>query len=138
MTVLDDVATYLVAQTTLTVGNTTGTLQKAVMLDEYSNTVAVLYETGGLGSVHSFSTSNPVAVVYDQPSFQLIARSTSYITASSAARLVHDTLDGLGKTALSTASKYLSVDAQQRPFPIGRDDSERHLISVNFQAKRLR
>ena len=56
MTVLDDVATYLVAQTTLTVGNTTGTLQKAVMLDEYSNTVAVLYETGGLPSVHSFST----------------------------------------------------------------------------------
>ena len=137
MTVLDDVATYLVAQTTLTVGNTTGTLQKAVMLDEYSNTVSVLYETGGLPSVHSFSTANPVTVVYDQPSFQLIARSTSYVTASSAARLVHDTLDGLGLTALG-ATTYLSVDAQQRPFPIGRDDSERHLISVNFQAKRRR
>lgn len=137
MTVLDDVATYVVANTTHTLGGTTGTLAKAVMLDTQPDTVAVLYETGGLGSVQSFSTSNPVTIEYEQPSFQLISRSTSYVVAENAADTVYALLDGLGLTTLG-ASTYLSIDAQQRPFSLGRDDSERFLISVNFQSKRRR
>ena len=34
------------------------------------------------------------------------------------------------------AMRMMSVDAVQPPFPLGRDDQERHLVSVNFLVKK--
>jgi len=134
--ILDDVATYLVAQTTLTVGGTTGTLGKAIMLDTEPDTIAVLFETGGGASEYAFSTSTgTVAVVYEQPNLQLLSRSTTYTQARTVAETVYTTLNGLGTTTM-TGTRYLSVDAVQSPFSIGRDDNERYLVSVNFRVKK--
>ncbi len=136
MTLLDSVATYLVAQTTLTLGSTSGTLAKAVMLDTQPNTVAVLYETGGAGSEYAFSTSTgTVNVVYEQPNLQLLSRSTTYTKARSVAETVYTTLNGLGTTTMS-GTRYLDFEAIQSPFSIGRDSQERHLVSVNFRVRK--
>jgi len=135
MTLLDELANYLVAATTLTVGGTTGTLTKAIMRDSQPDTVASLFETGGLPSMQAFSTGGNTEVVYERPSVQLLSRSTSYETARGVAQNVYLQLDGL-KTVEMTGTRWLSVDAIQPPFSIGRDKNERYLVSVNFQARK--
>jgi len=136
MTLLDAVATYLVANTTLTVGGTTGTLAKAQMLDTQPDTVAVLYETGGAASEYAFSTSTGQAqVIYERPNLQLLSRSATYQTARTVAETVYTTLDGLGDMTMS-GTRYLDVDAVQAPFSIGRDKQERELVSVNFRIRK--
>ena len=134
MTMLDAVATYLVANTTLTVGGTAGTLAKAIMLDTQPDTVAVLYETGGTGSEYVFSTG-ATEVVYEEPNLQLISRSTTYSKARSVAETVYTKLDGLSETVMSSV-RYLDIEAMQSPFSIGRDEQERYLVSVNFRVKK--
>ena len=134
--ILDAVATYLVSKTTLTVGGTTGTLAKAVMLDTQPDTVAVLYETGGAGGEHAFSTSTgTVTRIYERVNMQVLSRSTTYTQARTVAETIYTTLDGLGETTMSSV-RYLSFDAIQPPFSIGRDEQERHLVSVNFRIKK--
>ncbi len=132
MTILDELATYLVANTTLTVGGTTGTLTKAIMRDSQPDTVASLFETGGLPSRQAFSTGTNTDIVWERPSVQLLSRSLSYQTARAAAEAVYQALDGLGETTMS-GTRWGSVDAIQAPFSLGRDENERYLVSVNFQ-----
>ena len=137
--ILDDVATWLAANSTLlSVGGTTGTLTKAVMLDSQPDTVATLLETGGLPTVQAFSTgTNNTQVVYERPNLQLLSRSTSYVTARNVAETVYTLLDGYtGTLPTSTGTRYLSVDAIQAPFSLGRDENERYLVSVNFQIRK--
>ncbi len=134
--ILDAVATYLVTNTTLTVGGTSGTLAKAVMSDSQPDTIAVLYEQGGGPSEYSFSTSTgTVAVVYEQPNLQCLSRSVSYQTARTAAQTVYTALNGLGDTTMSGV-RFLSVEAIQPPFSVGRDKQDRYLVSVNFRVKK--
>lgn len=135
MPILTEVATYLAANSTLAVGGVTGTLQITQMTDDMANTVVALYETGGSATVKAFSTGAGAARVYEQPGLQALSRSTSYATARASAGIVYDLLDGISNTTM-TGVTYLSVDAVQPPFAIGRDDNERHLISVNFQVKK--
>ena len=133
---LDPVATYLVANTTLTVGGTTGTLAKAVMSDSQPDTVTVLYEQPGAGAEYSFSTSTgTVAVVYEQPNLQALSRAATYTVARAAAQTVYTTLNGLGDTTMSGV-RFLSIEAIQAPFSVGRDKQDRYLVSVNFRVKK--
>ncbi len=134
--ILDAVATYLVANTTLTVGGTTGTLAKTVMSDAQPDTVAVLYETAGAGSEYAFSTSTgSAAVVFERANMQLLSRSTAYTKARSVAETVYTTLDGLGDVTMSGV-RFLDIDAVQPPFGIGRDGQDRELVSVNFRIRK--
>ncbi len=128
--ILDELATYLAANSTLTVG---GTLGKARMTDTQPDTVGVLYESGGLSTVYTFSTGS--AVEYQRPTVQFLSRSTSYVTARQAAETVYQLLDGLSNTTM-TGVRYKSVKAIQQPFTVGVDDSDRYLVSVNFQCER--
>lgn len=133
---LDAVATYLTSNTTLTVGGTTGTLAKAVMTDSQPDTVAVLYEQPGGASEYSFSTSTgTVGVVYEQPNLQCLTRSATYTVARAAAQTVYTALNGLGETTMSGV-RFLSIEAIQSPFSLGRDSNERYLVSVNFRVKK--
>ena len=136
MPLLLEVGTYLEANSTaFSLGKSTGTLQLSIMTDSMPNTVVSLFETGGSPSAQAFSTGAGAAIVYEQPSLQALSRSTSYVTARENAGRVYDILDGLSNTTM-TSVRYLSVDADQAPFSIGRDDNERHLVSVNFSIKK--
>lgn len=132
---LDDVATYLAANSTHFTVGAAGDLMKAVMLDDggVPDTVVVLYETGGVGTVHTLSTSGLAARQYEQPALQVLSRSTAYQTARNRAEAAFRLLDGYtGGLPTSTGTTYLSVAAQQSPFSVGRDSNQRYLVSTNY------
>ncbi len=135
MSLLPEVAAYVEANSTaFTLGGSTGSLHISIMTDAMPDTVTVLYDAPGVATAHTFSTGT-VGKAYEQPGLQVLARSTSYATAKGNADVVYTMLDGLSNTTM-TGVRYLSIDADQPPFPIGRDDNERHLVSCNFSIKR--
>lgn len=128
--ILDDIATYLAANSTrLSVGvNLTKTF-----MPENPSTVTTIFETGGLFPLHYFTTSTGTRS-YERPSLMIHSRSTSYETARDTIEDVFTILDGTHDTNLptGTGTHYLTVDAIQSPFPVGRDSNDRHILSVNF------
>ena len=135
---LDDVVTYLDAESTALakLSGSAGNLSKAFMGDASPtpDTMVTLYETGGSSPIHVFTTGTQTRL-HEQPGLQAISRSTSYVTARNNAEVVFVKLDGLANTLLPTATggiHYVSIDAVQSPFSIGRDGNDRHLVSVNF------
>lgn len=133
---LDDIATYLAAQSTSLSVGAAGNLVKAINLDAPTvpNTIVALYEQAGVFNQYAMSTSTgTVSVVYESPRLQAISRSTSYQTARTNAQTVYTILDGLSKNLpTSSGTRYLSVEAVQAPFALGRDGNDRHIVSVNF------
>ena len=135
---LDDVVTYLDAQsaTFAKLSASGGNLSKAFMPDASPapDTLVTLYETGGLAPVHVFSTGGTTRY-FEQPGLQLISRSTSYATARTNAEAAYIILDSVAGQGLPTSSgiSYLSIDAVQSPFSLGRDGNDRYLVGCNFQ-----
>jgi len=135
---LDDLATYLAAQSTaLTVlTGSGGNLAKAIQLenDYWPDTVISLYEKPGSGTVFTMSTSTSKADrAWLIHSVQALSRSTSYETARTKAGAVDGLLDGLsGHLPTSSGTKILAASADQPPYHLGRDKNERHLVTQNF------
>lgn len=137
---LDDVATYLDAQSTALAlrKGTAGNLAKAQSLDSAAlpNTCVVLYETAGSAGAHTWSTGGS-SVAYESPRLQVISRSTSYVTARTNAQTVYTTLDQFsGYLPTSTGTRYLSIDAIQAPYAYGRDDNDRFLVTTNYAIRK--
>lgn len=136
MSILDDVAAYIEANTTgWTVGGTTGNLNLEQMLDTQPDTTVTLYEQPGLPTAYAFSTGAQVDRVYERPNIQALSRSTSPTVARNNVDRIYDLLDGLANTTMS-GTRYLEFVAVQAPFQLGRDDNQRHLWSVNFNVKK--
>ena len=127
--ILDDIAIHLEDNSTLVLGVD---LTLAFM-PENPNTVTTIYETGGVGPLNAFSTGGGTRV-YEQPSIQIVTRSTSYETARNIQETVFTVLDGVNnQTVPSTGSvHYGSIDAVQSPFLINRDSNNRFKVGVNF------
>ena len=129
--ILDDVAKYLsTTVTALTLGTN---LTKGFMPDS-PDTVVTVFETGGYRPTH-FLTTGVQTRVYENPGIMVHARSTDYQTARNQADSVFTTLDGINNRMLPTTSgprHYVSIDAVQSPFSIGRDKNDRFVFSVNF------
>lgn len=134
MVLLDDIATIIVSgSTVMKLGGTTATLGKAVMLDTEPDTISVLFEQGGVGSAFTFSTSTGrVEEVLRYPTVQVLSRSGSYQTARAHAEIIYGILNGLGSTVVA-GTTYDSVVAIQPPFSVGRDKSDRYLVSCNYR-----
>jgi hypothetical protein len=95
------------------------------------STVLTIYETGGAAPVHAMSGS-PGTAVAEQPTIQVVARSTSYSTARTDADQCFDLLDGLYQKTIN-GTRYLYVEALQSPFMLERDDQERTRIACNYR-----
>lgn len=137
---LDDVATYIDTNSTALSVGATGNLLKAQLLDSIpADTCVALYEQSGTVTSQSFSTgSTGAAVEFENPNLQVISRSTSYTTARTNAQTIFTLLDGLSATLpTATGTNYLSIDALQSPFSIGKDRNERWLVSVNFAIRKV-
>ena len=142
MALLDDIATYLAAQSTAftVVSGTGGNLAKSVMLDAIlPDTITVIYETAGLANEYVFSTATGTAgVANERPSFQILSRSTRYTTARTRAQTAYTVLDGLAGKSLPTATgtRYLEIVANQAPFLLQRDENERYIVATNYTARK--
>ena len=138
--ILDDIATYIAAQSTAfsVFSGTTGNLGKALMLDKvHLGTMTSLYETAGFPNLYAFSTTNKAARVAELPRIQALSRSTSYQTARNNIDVIYQLLDGFsGPLPTSTGTEYLSIEAVQPPFSAGRDENDRWILSVNFDTWR--
>lgn len=126
MPVLDELATYLVAQGAVTAAETF----RGVLPDTPDVAVALI-ETGGDATEHTMTGGAGSAKV-EHPTVQVIARGAArdYETPRTKAKSVFDKLDGLSNTDLS-AVRYFSIFAIQSPFLIARDENERVLIGFN-------
>lgn len=136
---LDDVATYIDTNSTALALGATGNLLKAQLLDSIpADTCVALYEQSGTVTSQTFSTGSGAAVDFENPNLQVISRSTSYVTARTNAQTIFTLLDGLSATLpTATGTRYLSIDALQSPFSIGKDRNERWLVSVNFAIRKV-
>ena len=118
---INDVYTYLDAQTSLTAGTD---LFKS-RLTESPNNQVVIYNTGGLEPDRYLPTADPT--------FQVLVRNTSYATGQS---LVNDIVEALHQKTnieLVEGSKYFYyIFLMYEPEHIGRDDKGRHEFSINF------
>lgn len=136
--ILDEIVAYLAAQSTdfTRLAGSGGNLSAGIMPDASPapDTIATVYETGGLPVVHTFSTDG-VNREFEQPRIQIVTRSTDYQTARNLADTAFKLLDGLSDTTLS-GTHYMDISAVQSPFSIGRDGNERHLVSVNFDVRK--
>ena len=144
MPMLDDVATYLDAQSSQfkVMSGSTGNLVKAQLLDRIPapNTLTALYETGGAAPAWVFGSTSPAV---ETASLQVIARSTSYATAHTRAFTAYRILGGIRNQYLptstySTKCLYLDMNPDQPPFSIGLDENGRPLVSVNFTVRKER
>ena len=141
MAVLDDLAQFI--DTSSTAFSRSSNLGIGIALDSgsLSNTFAALYETPGqVGSLAFSTTANLAERVFDRPRVQVICRSTSYTTARTNTQTIYDLLDGVANRKLptSTGTLYVSIEAVQAPFSLGRDENDRWLISTNYQIERDR
>ena len=136
MPLLDDVGTYLAAQSTAftKLAGSAGNLAKGVNLDTVGpDTMTSLYDAQGFESSFTFTTSGSVATAFEQPGLQILSRSTSYKTARDNCVVAFQILDGFsGVLPTATGTRYLSIAGAQTPFFIGRDSNDRALFSVNF------
>ncbi len=139
MALLDDIATFLAAQSTAftILSGTAGNLAKQIMFDHdhWPDTVTSLYKTAGFANEYTFSSSTGTArVAFERPGLQLLSRSTSAATAESNAETAYTILDGLANRNLPTATgtRYLEITAVQPPFFSGRDRNDRFIVSCNF------
>ena len=138
---LDDIATYLAAESTAFHVGATGNLGKQLMLDStpIPETLAVLYETPGGPNEYTFSTSTgPANVDAETPSIQLLSRAVSYQTARNRAETAYTILDGLsGRTwPPGRGTRYREITADLAPFFLQRDENDRFIVSVNFSVKK--
>lgn len=122
---LDDISDLL------TTGGMTSTIYKAFM-PEQPDEALVLTETAGMGPIHAMSTG-PGNAAIEVAGLQVIRRSASYQTARTDMQTVMNLLDGVTERTIN-ATRYSYIEATQVPFSIGRDESERSLLSVNFLA----
>ena len=115
----------------LTTGAITTRIYKGFMPEQPDDAFAIV-ETGGVPAVHGMS-SGPGNALLEHPTFQLIRRSASYVTARNGMQSAFDLLDGLQQRTINS-TRYAYVEAQQSPFSLGRDESERTRMVVNFVA----
>ena len=146
MSLLDDIADYLIASTsalTLVSGTAaSGNVIKARMLDhsKVPDTVVGLYETAGMAPSWVFSTGT-TSPAFETAGLQAIARSTSYETARGNAYRVYRILDDVAGQTLPTSTctvVYQRIAAQGPPMSLGQDRAGRFLLSVNFDVMKDR
>lgn len=137
MPVMTEVASYIVSTSTrYKVGGSTGSkvpLWQSSFPPDQANTAVALFESGGSGGLYAHGGN----LVLERPTFQVIARSTSYATARDHAEHIYSLLTSvtnatLSKTTSTGTTSYLTITAVQSPTDMGQDAEERKLITCNF------
>ncbi len=118
-------------KTLLSDGGITETIYRGFM-PERGDDVFQILETGGLEPIRAMS-GVPGNAVEEAAGFQLTRRSPSYDRARIGMNAAFKLLDGEGDKTINGVS-YKWIAARQSPFALGRDESDRTLITCNFLA----
>lgn len=130
-TILDDLAAYIDASTTLTAGTD---LFATVMPEAPDNCVAII-PVPGPAPVDTMGTGRPSV---DTPRVQVLSRHKDRPDlAESRAREVWNAFGSIGDGVLGGGSeRTLRVQVDQSPFLVGRDQNDRPIFGFNSQAWR--
>ncbi len=119
---LDDLATILSATST--------TVMKGYLRELPVKTLA-LRETGGFPPQRTLGGGR----ILDEPTVQVLARSSGYQAASVLARTAYNLLDGYKDTTINGV-QYHFIAALQPPFFLSRDDNHNFLCAFNVRIER--
>lgn len=125
MALLDDIGTYVAANTSLVLGTS---LFLSLMPDESDNLVG-LYENTGIIPVSTLGSSGLPKI--ERPELQFIVRNTSYATGRALSNTLWELLTSVANQTLS-GTFYHRIEATSSPFVFERDISRRVLFSCNF------
>lgn len=130
---LDEVAKYLQDNGIGTVGTN---IFKSYSPDA-PNTLLIVYETGGFAPQDTFGNSTCSFAVWENPTLQIVCRSTDYEIARNKAEdafraLQSVTNEILKPSSSATGTFYLRISATQSPFRMGVDENARNLVACNF------
>ena len=129
--ILDEIAKYLQTSGIGTIGTN--------IFKSYGtnlpNTALFIYETGGFRPQDVFGST--CQAVWENPTIQIVSRSTNYKTArrigdNAYRALINVTNETLKASSSDVGSFYLRIFANQAPFRLGVDQNDRHLVACNF------
>lgn len=129
--ILDDLCDYL---TTGSIGLTTNTNLWGGKMPPDPATAVAIYETGGVGPVHAFSTG-PGNAVLERPRVMVVVRSTGYSSGRQTAHNIWKRLDGAGDFTIN-GCRYAWIGAVQSPFFLKFDGNDRPLFACNFDVSK--
>lgn len=126
MSVLNELGAFLVS-------NGVGTLNTSIFLGktvDNPDAIVSLYEYGGNPPVGGMGV---VGAQYMFPGVQLVFRGApeDYATPRTAAKTVYNLLFAVQPDTLFSGVKYLSIQPQQEPFLLKRDERKRVYIAFN-------
>ena len=136
MALLDEVRSYLIAQSVGVAGSTADWVVSRGFAPPSPNRVLVIFETGGLQD--ELHEANPVT----RPSFQLYARGNSvgdYATARAKLESAQTAFIAVGPATTSLGGrKYVCIVPQSQPISLGLDENELPRVVQNYVALRSR
>lgn len=133
MALLDEVATYLIAQGVGSSGSTANwTVNKGFLPASPDKAIGV-FETGG------FRNDGHTDATVDRPTFQLLVRGDAfgYSTARTKLTAARTALEGIGNENMG-GRRYVHVQAQHEALSLGQDENSRPKLVMNFTALRSR
>lgn len=130
--ILDEVVKLITDNTTTRVA--ASSLFTAQIHPDNPDTATFIFETQGTPPARVFGSSEPA---WENPGIQIIDRSSDYDTARNSAELIYKILQGqanvtLKSTGTATGAFYLTLEPQQSPFPLLRDENDRFQIACNY------
>lgn len=134
MTLLEDIATYLAANSTLVIGTD---LFAGQIPADAPDGVTCVYEYPGAPPIDGMGSSTAPQVAL--PRIQVVGRgkgTSDYNDARGRVRTAYSILHGVTELVLS-GTRYLRIMALQEPFPLSRDDNQRVLFACNFEVYRV-
>lgn len=132
MGLVEDIGTYLAAQSTLFV---LGTKTFLNFMPDSPNRAQSIIETGGPAPEFVMGASTKVAI--EHPRIQMVCRSTSSTAARADMDRAWVILNGVANQVLS-GTTYLRISAVQSPFLLERDAKGRPVFGCNFDVMRRR
>lgn len=130
MGILDDIGTHLDS----TVGALTlGTNLFLSRLPDDPDTCVAVFEYSGDAPMSTMGGDGFPPI--EQPRIQLLTRAAGYSTAHDLASTCWVALEQVLNETL-TSTTYLRVAANQSPFPLERDTSDRVIFAQNFRVQR--
>lgn len=96
------------------------------------DTSVAIFESGGAGAMYTYD-----GLELENPTLQIISRSSAYQTARDNAEHIYGVLSAvtnqtIAKTSAGGTTLYVTISPLQSPSDIGQDASERSLVTSNY------
>ena len=98
-------------------------------LRDSPNSLITIFLARGSDPTHTAGNQAPA---WENPAIEIIVRHTSTTTALNWIESVKNALDGLTDTTIN-AHRYISIMQQGDTLPLGKDEKNRVMFSINFR-----